>query len=226
MPSAPAIVPQFVGSTATRTVIPAAGGGRTRATGIGLWLGAGVNVVHYPVRGGTEIAVVVIAAESWRETGWDLEADQSALAASLGRLHASLAGPLAAAAAWRKWALHELPALPRWSVGRTTLIGDAAHPMLPHLAQGGVLALEDALVLADCVRTHGDDEAHAFHAFETMRRARAARVQAASRRNGRVYHLAPSLAWARNAVLRLATGTRLMASYDWLYGWQLPDMER
>jgi salicylate hydroxylase len=222
----PGIVPQFVGATATRTVIPAAGAGALAGDDIGLSLGAGINVVHYPVRGGAEIAVVIIAAESWRATGWDLEADRPALAAHLGRLHASLAGPLAAATSWRKWALHELPALPRWSVGRTTLIGDAAHPMLPHLAQGGVLALEDALVLADCVRTHGDDEAQAFRSFEAMRRARAARVQAASRRNGRVYHLAPPLAWARNAVLRVATGTRMMASYDWLYGWQPPDMKR
>jgi 3-hydroxybenzoate 6-monooxygenase len=126
-------------------------------------------------------------------------------------------------AQWRKWALYRLPPLPCWSAGRITLMGDAAHPMLPYLAQGGVLALEDALVLSDCLDAHPDDEASAFRAFEAKRRARAQRVQAMSLRQGRIYHLAPPLSWARDAVLRGAPGAWLMAGYDWLYGWQRDD---
>ncbi len=146
----PEHVPQFVGATATRTVIPVASAGRLASPVVGLWLGPGVNVAHYPVRGGSEIAVVVIATEAWQGKEWDVEADGAALLARLAGFHASLADPLAMAPAWRKWALYRLPTLPHWSAGRVTLIGDAAHPMLPHLAQGGVLALEDAVVLADC----------------------------------------------------------------------------
>ena len=104
---------------------------------------------------------------------------------------------------WRKWALHRLPPLPSWSTGRVTLMGDAAHPMLPYLAQGGVLALEDAVVLATASRRIPSDEPGAFRDFEARRRRRAQRVQATSLRQGRIYHLRPPLSWARDAVLRL-----------------------
>jgi salicylate hydroxylase len=92
--------------------------------------------------------------------------------------------------------------------------------MLPHLAQGGVLALEDAIVLADCLAVCPGEEAEAFVAFEAMRRTRAARVQAMSRINGRIYHLPPPMSWARDAILRLLPGEWLMSRYDWLYGWR------
>jgi salicylate hydroxylase len=121
---------------------------------------------------------------------------------------------------WRKWALYRLPTLPAWSAGRVALMGDAAHPMLPYLAQGGVLALEDALVLSDRLAVQAGDEASALRSFEGLRRRRAERVQAASRRQGRIYHLPPPLAWARDAVLRAVPGRALMTGYDWLYGWR------
>jgi salicylate hydroxylase len=218
----PEHVPQFVGATAARTVLPVAAAGRLALPAVGLWLSQGVNVVHYPVRGGSEIAVVVIAAEAWRGMEWDAEEDRRSLIARLAGFHASLVDPLAMAPGWRKWALYRLAPLPRWSSGRVTLIGDAAHPMLPHLAQGGVLALEDAVVLADALVAHSGDEAQAFIAYEGKRRRRAARVQTMSRLNGRIYHLSSPMAAARNGVLRVLPGTWLMRGYDWLYGWR-PD---
>jgi salicylate hydroxylase len=215
----------FVGSTATRTVIPAAAAGRLAVPNVGLWLSPGANIVHYPVRGGAEVAVVVIALEAWQGKEWDVEADRAALIARISSFHASLTEPLTAAPSWRKWALYRLASLPSWSAGRVTLMGDAAHPMLPHLAQGGVMALEDAVVLADCLSVHPGDEAVAFRAYELQRRRRAARVQAISRLNGRIYHLGPLLARIRNAALRVLPGERLMAGYDWLYGWQTDQAE-
>lgn len=220
----PGLVPRFAGATATRAVMPVAEAGALPTSVVGLWLTPGVHVVHYPVRAGAEIAVVVIAAEDWRGEDWDAEADRAMLLGQLGSFHASLARVLARVASWRKWALHGLPPLPTWSAGRVTLMGDAAHPMLPYLAQGGVLALEDAVVLADCIAAHPGDEPGAFRAFEAGRRARARRVQAASLRQGRIYHMRPPLSWAREAVLRSVPGSRLMAGYDWLYGWR-PDAE-
>jgi salicylate hydroxylase len=179
--------------------------------------------VHYPVRAGAEIAVVVIAAEDWRERDWDAEADRALLSPQLAGFHARLASVLARVPAWRKWALHGLPVLPSWSKGRVTLVGDAAHPMLPYLAQGGALALEDAATLAGCLAARPGEEAAAFRDFEALRRARAGQVQAMSRRQGRIYHLAPPLSWARDAVLRMAPGSWLMSGYDWLYGWRADD---
>jgi salicylate hydroxylase len=211
-----------------RTVAPAAAVEGLDAACVGLWLSPAVHVVHYPVRRGREIAVVVIAREADARPGrgWDAQVDPGRLRRRLAPFHPSLAEALAPAAAdpgqWRQWTLHTLPPLPAWTHGRVALLGDAAHPMLPYLAQGGALALEDAIVLAGCIHAAADPQA-ALARFEALRARRARRVQAASLRQGRIYHLRPPLSWARDAVLALAPGRRLMAGYDWLYAWRPPE---
>jgi salicylate hydroxylase len=216
----PASAPTFVGATATRTVMPAASAGRLAAPVVGLWLSPGVHVVHYPVRAGAEIAIVVITAEDWRGREWDAETEPGPLLARLGGLHPNLTEVLANVRHWRKWAIYRLASLPAWSAGRLTLIGDAAHPMLPYLAQGGALAMEDAIVLGEGLAARAGDEEGAFRRFEAARRRRAAHVQRASQRQGRIYHLPPPLSWCRDLALRIIPAARLMAGFDWLYGWQ------
>lgn len=122
---------------------------------------------------------------------------------------------------WRKWGLYDLPEPPAFVNGRVALLGDAAHPVLPFLAQGGVMALEDGFVLAQCVAAHEDVSA-AFSAYQFARRQRVLRVQGASRKNGRIYHLQGALATARNLTLKAAPPGMLLSQYDWLYGWH-PD---
>ena len=100
------------------------------------------------------------------------------------------------------------------------LLGDAAHPVLPFLAQGGVMALEDAMVVADALHRHPGDAAAGLASYARQRRRRVMRVARASRGNGRIYHLAGLAAKARDMVLRKAPAQRLMARYDWLYGWR------
>ena len=219
---APASMPAFAGATATRTVIPVSDAGRLAMPAVGLWLSPTAHVVHYPVRGGTEIAVVVIAREPWRGREWDAQADAAQLRERIGHFHASLTDVLARVPEWRRWALHELAPLSTWALGRVALMGDAAHPMLPYLAQGGALALEDAIVLARCLTGCPREIPVALSRYQRLRSARATRVQRASLMQGRIYRLGLPLAWARDAVLRAVPGHALMARFDWLYGWRPP----
>jgi salicylate hydroxylase len=220
----PLIVPSadvaFAHATATRGVLPVSAAGKLAGAHVGLWLGHGVNVAHYPVRGGEEIAVVIIAREEWQASGWERPVDTATVLSRLSGCHPDLTGVLAGATCYRKWALHRLSVLPRWTEGRICLIGDAAHPMLPHLAQGGAMAIEDALILARCLDEEAVDAPAAFRQFEARRRSRVARVAALSRRNGTIYHLKSPMTWARDLTFRIAPGRFLMSRLDWLYGWR------
>ena len=124
---------------------------------------------------------------------------------------------IGAASDWRKWPLFDRPPLARWSRGSVTLLGDAAHPMLPFLAQGAAQSIEDAAVLGQCAAARPTDLARAFSDYEQLRKPRTARVQLESRKMARVYHLARPASYARDAVLRSLGPRRLAARYDWLY---------
>jgi salicylate hydroxylase len=223
-------VPRPAGATATRTVIAASRAGPLAAPAVGVWLSPEAHVVHYPVRQGREVALVIIAREAQARPGrgWDVHVDAAALERRLAPFHSTLTEILlpgtAHAGPWREWTLHVLPPLCAWAWGRVVLLGDAAHPMLPYLAQGGALALEDAIVLADCVASAADPPA-ALSRFEALRADRARRVQAASLRQGRIYHLPPPLSWGRDAVLAAVPGPWLMTGYDWLYAWHPPQSD-
>ena len=101
-----------------------------------------------------------------------------------------------------------------------TLIGDAAHPMLPFLAQGAGMAIEDAAVVADMLGKYLDDPADALRAYEGARWHRTARAQQFSRRQGRIYGLTGPEALVRNLAMRAMGGEKLRARYDWLYSWR------
>ena len=121
---------------------------------------------------------------------------------------------------WLTWALHDRAPLADWGRDAFTLLGDAAHPMLPFLAQGGAMAIEDADVLARALAATPERPDQAFRAYEKARRRRTARAQNAARKTGRIYGLTGIGAVARNTVIRLSSGTRLLARQDWLYGWK------
>ncbi len=212
-----------MGRSALRAVVPASALPSTlERNATHLWLSPGAHVVHYPVRGGAEIAIVVIVQDREANTSWSTDVLPAWLRAHASAFPEPLTELLSHAKSWRKWSLFSVPAggSQRWVRGRVALIGDAAHPVLPFLAQGGVLALEDAAVLARCLSDRRDDIPAGLVDFQRRRHARAARVARASRRNGQIYHLGGILASARDAVLRTTPPERLMASYDWLYGWK------
>ena len=101
-----------------------------------------------------------------------------------------------------------------------TLLGDAAHPMLPYLAQGAAMAIEDAAVLAQRLAEMPDDPAGAMRLYERQRQRRTARTQRAARRNGAIYHMGGPAAFLRTLALAAMGGERLLTGYDWLYGWK------
>jgi salicylate hydroxylase len=218
--------PRFSGRTATRTVVgasrPADFEPLLRPDATGVWLARGAHIVHYPVRRGRELAIIVVRTASWAGQGWSEPVQPAELEPFLAAVAPDLARALGTGLAWRRWALFEAAPLSHWSAGRVTLLGDAAHPTLPFLAQGGALALEDAATLAACLaRVGGRAEVPAALAdYEGRRATRSQRVVAAARRNGLVFHLSGPAALARNAAMRLMSGERIMATYDWVYGWR------
>ena len=124
--------------------------------------------------------------------------------------------------AWLKWALYDRRPLLSWSRGPVALLGDAAHPMLPYLAQGAAMAIEDAAVVAQSLARTPNESAAALRAYSAARRARAWRVQRLAARNGARYHLTGAPALLRNALMGALGGAWLLRHYDWLYEWRPP----
>jgi salicylate hydroxylase len=213
--------PRSAGRSAFRAVVPATHV-QDRDPVVNLWIGAGGHLVHYPIRGGAAVNVVAVVADRWRSPAWSTGADREEV---LRRFPASAWAPaarqiLAAPERWQKWALYDRPAITQWGRASVTLLGDAAHPMLPFLAQGAAMAIEDAAVLAREIARSPGDRAAALRNYEAARQPRTARVQRAARRNDFHYHLPQPAAYMRDAVLRALGGERLLAQYDWIYRWR------
>jgi salicylate hydroxylase len=217
--------PRFVKRVAWRALIPAEQApAEFRDPVIHLWLGPDAHVVHYPVRAGALINIVVIIDDTWSAPGWSVPADRADL---LQRLPPENWSPrllqlLNAPATWLRWALYERPPLRQWSQGPVALIGDAAHPMLPYLAQGAAMAIEDAAISARCLAQMPDDAAAALKSYCVVRRTRANKVQRLAARNGQRYHFGGFSGAMRDAAMRLMGGTRLLRHYDWIYDWRPP----
>jgi salicylate hydroxylase len=217
--------PRFRHRTAWRTLVPAdAVAKEFRQPLVHLWLGLDAHLVHYPVRAGRLINIVGIVHDEWKQTGWSAAGDRAEILRHFARwawteeVRALIALPQQ----WLKWALFDRATPYRGGTGAVTLIGDASHPMLPFLAQGAGMAIEDAAVLADMLEKYGDDPADALRGYEGARWHRTARAQMASRRQGRIYGLSGPEALVRNLGMRALGGERLRTHYDWLYDWRPP----
>ena len=159
---------------------------------------------------------MAVIGEDWAHEGWDAAGDEAALLPHFASWAAAARALLEGAGDWRKWALAAMAPLPRWGEGRITLLGDAAHPVLPFLAQGGAMAIEDAARLAREVG-RGGGLARAFERYAQARGPRTARVQARSRRQGEIYHMGGLKRLARNLVLGARSPGGLLKELDWLY---------
>ena len=213
--------PRFSGHLAYRAMVPqAALPVALRSEVITAWLGPRFHAVHYPVRGGEWLNLVVIVQGSCPEEGhhWDHEANSDDLRAHLNGAASLLRDRVAAIKGWRMWPLNGLPHLrsaKEMSFGRIALLGDAAHPMLPYLAQGAGMAIEDASALANALATPSLGDVSALERYAQSRWSRNSRVQARAQRNGKIFHATGAQRWGRDAAMRLL-GQRLL-DVPWLY---------
>ncbi len=165
------------------------------------WMGPQGHVVTYYVQGGRAVNIVAVSETAeWVAESWNAPSSRGELMAGYVGWNEKLIRLFMQAGTVFKWGLFDRDPMPAWSVGRATLLGDAAHPMLPFLSQGAAMAIEDGYVLAAALDAHKAAPMKGLALYEALRRPRTARVQMESRERGRTYHLASPLALLRRNV--------------------------
>jgi salicylate hydroxylase len=185
-----------------------------------LWLGRNAHLVHYPLRNQTVVNVVATIEDKFGDSedakGWSTRGDPAFLKARFSAWDGAARALLGSADEWRKWPLFDCDPLDSWTTGRVALLGDAAHPMMPFLAQGAAQAIEDADALGRALGGERDIP-RALRTYEAARLPRASRVQRQSRSQAAAYHLGGPAAFARDIALRAVSGERMLARLNWLY---------
>lgn len=200
-----------LGKTAWRASLENPGYSEIVSSGrTGLWLGKAAHLVHYPLRAGHTLNLVLIGN---REA-----AAPHFLLAQFSPLIRTLVND----AKWKPWPLMHVDPNGGWISGRVAFVGDAAHAMLPTAAQGGAMAIEDGYMLAHCLKSAPGNPDAALAAWEKMRKSRVGAVARQAKFNLGVYGLSGAAAAARNLAIRTIPADRHLARMDWLYGWR-PD---
>ncbi len=181
-----------------------------------VWVGPQHHLVCYKLRGGDLFNIVAIFHSSRYLEGWDKEGDVTELRAGFADACDSVQRLLDHVQTWRMWVLCDRDPVERWTEGRVTLLGDAAHPMLPYLAQGACMAVEDSVSLAEHLAETPNDIPSAFLAYEKARFPRTSSVQLAAREMGIANHLDGEARERRNAALA-ARDPRDHESNAWLF---------
>ncbi|MDO8943379.1 MAG: FAD-dependent monooxygenase [Burkholderiaceae bacterium] len=187
-----------------------------------VWFGPGAHVVHYYVRGGKLINwVASFEADDWRTESWRTQGNRDEMMARFEDWHPVIRELLGKSRQYFKWALFDRDPLTQWTQGPVTLLGDAAHPMLPYLAQGACMAMEDGYALALCLQRAGGKVSDALKDYEQRRHERTARVQLLARQRAVENHLKTEAEVAerdaRYARLRDASGPAHTYGIDWIY---------
>ncbi len=208
--------PRVSGHIAYRAVLPMAEiPVALRTNAVVLWSGPKRHFVHYPLRRGELCNLVAIFHSDRYEEGWNVYGDPEELMQRYDNAVPQVKALLGKINTWKMWVLCDRDPIKNWSKGRVTLLGDAAHPMLQYLAQGGCMAIEDAVVLAKQIVEHGDDYKNALLAYQSARYLRTARVQLTARFYGEIYHAEGVKAEVRNQMFRSNPPT--LEGMAWLY---------
>ena len=216
--------PQFTGSIAWRGTVDASQLPRGFMTQrVQLWMGTNAHLVAYPMSGGKRINMVAIVSGKWNRPGWSEPGDVVEIGNHFADPHWPIAARMMIGAvdSWRKWALFALRDGGVWNKGPIALLGDASHAMLPFAAQGAGMAIEDAAVIAKCLDASRTNPTAAFAQYAGLRASRVARVQRTARKNGQTYHLGGPVGFARDQVIRVLGGSRLLSRQDWIYDWKV-----
>lgn len=188
-----------------------------------VWFGPGASVVYYYIRGGSIINwMAAFESDDWAEESWTAEGTREEAVARFADWHPTITSLISQSDRYLKWGLFDRDPLPQWSKGRVTLMGDACHPMLPYLAQGACMALEDGYAVADALSKHGRDVAGALGSYEQARRGRTARVQMLARARSIENHLRDETSMRardeRFARIRAeAAGGKHAYGIEWIY---------
>ena len=186
-----------------------------------IWVGPNCHLVHYPLRGGEQYNVVVTfhsrQTEEWGVTDGSREEVLSYFQGICPKARQLLDLPKS----WRRWATADRDPIGQWSYGRVTLLGDAAHPTTQYMAQGGCMAMEDAVTLGEALRVTNKDWVSAFDLYQRSRVARTARIVLSAREMGRLFHVKDVERLVRNDLWRGRTPERFYDALEWLYGWNV-----
>jgi salicylate hydroxylase len=210
--------PFFTGQVAWRALVPNKSG---RPPVARVHMGPHRHVVSYPLRDGQLMNLVAVQERAaWQEEGWNQDDDPDNLRAAFADFGDDVQDMLAELTDVKLWGLFRHPVAQDWFRGGAVVLGDAAHPMLPFLAQGASMALEDAWVLADALKLAGRLETR-LAAYQTRRHSRVVRVVDAASANAWKYHLSfPPVRWAAHQAIRLGgklAPDRMMGQFSWLY---------
>jgi salicylate hydroxylase len=181
--------PVFSGTVAYRGLVPHASVPHWPTNAWQMWLGRGKHFLVFPVRAGELVNYVgFVPADAEMKESWTAKGDPDALRAEFAGWDPRIEGLLRHVTSTFRWALYDREPLPTWTKGRLTLLGDAAHPMLPHLGQGANQSIEDGMALATILsRADRKSAPAALIAYEKLRRERVAGVQRGARENGLRY---------------------------------------
>jgi salicylate hydroxylase len=179
--------------------------------------------VHYPLRAGKVMNFVgALERSDWQVESWSARGTTEELAADFKGWHDDIHALIRNIPVPYKWALMTRPPMARWTEGRVTLLGDACHSMVPFLAQGAVMAIEDGFILARALGSSGDAPA-ALRKYEEARRDRTRKAVEGSAANiGRFHH--PALAdpaQARDYIAREWAGQNVAERYEWLFSYDV-----
>ncbi|KFE33750.1 FAD-dependent monooxygenase [Thioclava atlantica] len=210
------VAPFFTHQVAWRALVPC---GADEPNVAQVFLGAGRHLVSYPLGNGLRNIVAVEERHRWVEESWTLQDDPMNLRMAFDTFCPTVRNWLAQVEQVHLWGLFRHPVADRWYGPGAAILGDAAHPTLPFLAQGAVMAMEDAWVLAEALATH-HHYTDALESFQQTRRARCEKIVNAATRNARNYHLSGAPRFVGYLALRTASRLapeRLLGRFDWIY---------